>query len=218
MELTANQMDALRELSSIGVGHAATAFSKMINRKVIISLTELNAIKYEVLCEAMGDPSNIITCVLFNVAGDIDAKIVIILPFKDSLRLIDIVLGNKKNTTHFTSMGKSVVKEVANILTGSYLTPFQEMLGFKSKMTIPGMEIDIAGAILSTLDLGEDVMHGAEDILLLKTKMDFSETEELRIDFLLVPKLGTIQSILDKVSIIQQVDISNQKQSFESTI
>ncbi|MBN1233703.1 MAG: chemotaxis protein CheC [Candidatus Coatesbacteria bacterium] len=203
MELNYKQIDALKEISNIGVGHAANSFSSLINKAVLISVTELNIVEYERLSEMFGDPNEIVTCILFNISGDLDAKVILLFPYKHALLLIDLMLGNKLGeTTQLTPMGRSVIKEVANILTGSYLNPFQQMLGFSSKMTIPGMETDLAGAVLTTLDISDDMMSGNERIFFLKTKMDFSIKDKLEVFFLLIPKGNTVNNILHKLQIV----------------
>src|SRR3989449_3125985 len=39
------QIDALREVANIGAGHAATALSQLTNRKIMISVPQINIVR-----------------------------------------------------------------------------------------------------------------------------------------------------------------------------
>src|SRR5437879_2528484 len=46
-DLKALQLDALKEVANIGAGHAATALSQLTNRRIMISVPELNIARLE---------------------------------------------------------------------------------------------------------------------------------------------------------------------------
>ena len=58
-ELTAMEIDTLREIGSIGTGNAATALSSMIGREVRITYPEVRIMGYNEAIEWIGGPEAI---------------------------------------------------------------------------------------------------------------------------------------------------------------
>ena len=53
-DLQALQLDALREVSNMGAGHAATALSQMTNTRIMINVPRLQVTPLEAVPEIMG--------------------------------------------------------------------------------------------------------------------------------------------------------------------
>ena len=85
-ELTAMEIDTLREVGSIGTGNAATALSSMLNREIRITYPEVRIMGYNEAIEWIGGPEVITAgvlvcaaagfckpCARHNVAGEVRA-------------------------------------------------------------------------------------------------------------------------------------------------
>jgi len=71
--LSALQLDALKEVSNIGAGNAATALSMMIGRKVDMTVPAVNIVKLEDIVEENGEceVAGTVVRVLGDIAGNI---------------------------------------------------------------------------------------------------------------------------------------------------
>ena len=81
-------------------------------------------------------------------------------------------------------MGCSVLEEVGNIVVTSYLNALSEMTGLMIMPSVPGLAIDMAGAIWSSVLAGAEIMD--DHITVIKT--DFaSEGKQIAGHIMLIP-------------------------------
>jgi len=69
VEYNAVQLDALRELSNMGVGTAATALSQMLGQEVDLTVPRALALPLADAVEAAGPPEQIVTGVVIPIVG-----------------------------------------------------------------------------------------------------------------------------------------------------
>lgn len=53
--MTPLQLDALKEVSNIGTGNAATALSQLLGRKIDMNVPDINIVPFEEVMEEIGD-------------------------------------------------------------------------------------------------------------------------------------------------------------------
>ena len=160
--LSKEQVDALREVGTIGAGHAANALSQLADRKIMISVPEVKAIALQKAIELAGPPENLAATVYMNLMGDTQGKSVLIFPKRSAFNLVDILMKRPAGQTRFLKeMDRSALKEVGNILTGAFLTTLANFLNIVLIPSVPLMAYDMIGAILEALvsDFGEETDH-----------------------------------------------------------
>jgi chemotaxis protein CheC len=90
-------------------------------------------------------------------------------------------------------MSISALKEVGNILTGSYLSSLSNLTGLSIMSGVPGIAIDMAGAILSVPAI--DFAATTDVVLYIET--EFIEGDESVIGgFFLVPDSASYTKLL----------------------
>ncbi len=121
-ELHALQRDALREVANIGAGHAATALSQLTNRRIMISVPEVNITRLEEVPEILGKADDVVAAVLMHMMGDLTGRTLVLFPESSARQLCDILLRRPLGTTTaFAEMEQSGLKEVGNILSSAYM-------------------------------------------------------------------------------------------------
>jgi chemotaxis protein CheC len=196
-ELDALQIDALREVANIGAGHAATALSQMTSRRIGVNVPEIRIVRLEDVPELVGSAEEPVAAVLMQVLGDAPGRTVQIFPSVSASRIAAILLGREdvEFPAGFGELEQSVLKEVANILVGAYLSALSEFLGMVLIMSVPALAIDQAGAILSStyLNFGDE----GEYVFCIDTQLTVAEqSDPLRAHFLLVPDMVSLRVIL----------------------
>ena len=93
---------------------------------------------------------------------------------------------------NFSEMEMSALKEIGNIITGSYLNALSSLTNLKIFPSIPDLCIDMAGAILSVPAIEFGIM--GDKILLIETA--FTDDSELNGYFILIPDLQSYDKIL----------------------
>src|SRR5258705_11946498 len=98
-DLKALQIDALREVANIGAGHAATALSQMTNRRIMISVPEINIARLEEVPNLLGDPQAVVAAVLMHMLGDLTGRTLLLFPEPAGRKLCDMLLLRPLGTT-----------------------------------------------------------------------------------------------------------------------
>ena len=81
--------------------------------------------------------------------GDVKLGILFHLPLADAKKLASILTGSKTNSD-LSSMGKSSLTEIGNILAASLFNAINEESGSKITSSVPGLAIDTAEALLES--------------------------------------------------------------------
>ena len=68
-QLSSLQKDALREVSNIGTGNAATALSMLLNQKIDMTVPSINLIELSMLFDQVGEDE--VAGIVVRVLGDI---------------------------------------------------------------------------------------------------------------------------------------------------
>lgn len=148
--LNSFQLDVLREIGNIGAGNAATALAKMLDKKIDMKVPQIRIMHFNEVSEVLGGAEIQVVGILLGVMGDISGSILFILDESSSQLLVNILMGNPPNTQlTYDEMTCSALKEIGNILAGSYLSALSTLTNMKIMPNVPDLAIDMAGAILS---------------------------------------------------------------------
>jgi len=153
--LTDMQLDAVREVGNIGAGHAATALSQLIEKKIMITVPKVLCMPLNKVVDLVGGAQSLIAGVTMHVLGDISAKIVLILPRKSALQMAGLLTRQETEERQIlTMLEHSAIKEAGNILAGAYLNALTEFLGLLLLQSVPQLIFDMAEAVISELSKG----------------------------------------------------------------
>ena len=186
-KLTPMQLDLLRELGNIGAGNATSALSIMLqDRKLEMVVPEVAILSLPETTTLIGGPEALVAGIYILVSGDVDGHVAFMMPIHSAQELVQSILGVE--SVEFDEMGCSVLEDVGNILITSFLNALSEMTNLVLMPSVPGLAIDMAGAIWSSILAGAEIFD--DYITVLKT--DFaSEGKQIEGHILLIPgKIG----------------------------
>ncbi|MEP6572606.1 MAG: chemotaxis protein CheC [Gemmatimonadota bacterium] len=198
-DLHALQRDALREVANIGAGHAATALSQLTNRRIMISVPEVNITRLEEVPEILGKADDVIAAVLMHMMGDLTGRTLVIFPEASARTLCEILLRKKPGEiTAFGEMEQSGLKEVGNILSSAYMNALSDFMGMMLVPSVPSLAIDLCGAVLTStyMNFGYD----RDYVFCVETRFLFEDPNlQIRGHFLLLPDLASLRAIFDAI-------------------
>lgn len=186
-------IDMLKEVANIGTGNAATSLSSFVNQTITMKVPTVKMPEFKHIADHIGGADAIIAGLLVGVSGDIDGMMMYLMTETSACNLANKVLGkNIKGFSEFTEMETSMVTEIGNILTSSYLTALSQLLNYEIKQSIPYLSIDMAGAILSVpaIEFG----RVADKVLFIESKFNEVKTadgnsEDISGYFMLIPEM-----------------------------
>lgn len=196
-ELSSIQLDALREVGNIGAGNAATAFAQFLGRKIDMTVPKVNIMELAEVPDLFGGADVTVVGITLRVLGEAPGHMLFLLDWKSAVRLISVVgLGQSGDT--LSDMEISALKEIVNILSGSYLNAFNQLTGFSMLQSVPGIAIDMAGAILGTFMVEFGMM--GDHALLVETAFHVDD-DQITGNFFLIPGRGSLDSIMNALGL-----------------
>ena len=195
--ITSMELDVLREIGNIGAGNATTALAQMLQRKIDMSVPTAELLEFKNLGETIGGEETVMAGVYMTVNGDITGSMMFLLKKESARRLVNQLLFRSNEDIDpdagFDEMEMSAMKEIGNIMTGSYLNSMSDLTRLKIYPSVPDITIDMAGAILSVPAIEFGVL--GDRILMIQTRF----FDEIEIDgyFILVPDIDSYHKILE---------------------
>lgn len=191
------QLDALREISSIGAGNATTALAQFIAKKIEMSTPEVLVVgptRFEGLVNLA---SNNMTMVILGIEGPIDGHIMLLSDYTNSQYLIDVLMGREPEATSpaMTEIDISSLKEVSSVMSGSFLRVISETLNTIMKMTPPDF---VAGRPDVILDLiRKHCLWEAEPTICLKSALwVIVEHKRILLSLLFIPSASSLAPLI----------------------
>jgi chemotaxis protein CheC len=200
-ELKELQLDAVREVATIGAGHAATALSQLTERRIMISVPEIEVRRLEEVPEMLDDPEDVVAAVLMRMLGDLTGRTLLVLPDANARLLCDLLTRRSPGTTtSFGELEQSALKEAGNILGGAYMNALSDFMGMMLLPSVPSLVIDQAAAVVSTAIVGFG--HDRDFVFCVESDFHFDEAgDRLKGHFLLLPDLASLRAIFDAIRI-----------------
>lgn len=141
MPTTEIELDRLRELASIGAGHAANALAHLTGRTCEMTVPTLRR----------GDaPARALTGVLFECEGGPGGVLALLFPAESCRRLLDRLLGDAERELRAPE-SRSALCEVGNILASHAANALAELLGEAVMPSVPRLALDDADTALAAL-------------------------------------------------------------------
>jgi chemotaxis protein CheC len=192
------QLDALREVASIGAGHAATALSQMTASRIMISVPRLQIARLEEIPALIAQPDAVVATVLMHVLGDVTGRTLLLLPEQAAQRLSERLLRRAPGTvTEFREVEQSALKETGNILCAAYLNALSDFMGLMLLLSVPTLVIDQCGAVLTSAYI--EFAQAQDYVFSIETQFTLGEGDPVAGHFLLLPDLPSLQVILKSI-------------------
>ena len=71
-DMNLQELDVMKEISSIGTSHAATALSKLLQKEIRISIPEVSVLGYEETVDRMGDIEELVAATLVRMSNQVE--------------------------------------------------------------------------------------------------------------------------------------------------
>ncbi|WML43724.1 chemotaxis protein CheC [Neobacillus sp. PS3-40] len=151
-QFTTVHLDFLKEIGNIGAGNAATALSKLLNKKIEMNVPDVRIVSFDEMVEMAGGAENVVASVFLRIEGDAPGSMFFVLPLHQANHFIKQMIGDihfSFEQPPYNEMALSALQELGNILSGSYLTALSDFTHISLYPSVPALEIDMVGAIIS---------------------------------------------------------------------
>ncbi|HBR03179.1 MAG TPA: CheY-P-specific phosphatase CheC [Ruminiclostridium sp.] len=198
--LSCFQLDVLREIGNIGAGNAATALAKLLDKKIDMKVPKINVMKFSEVSDVLGGAETLVVGILLIVQGDISGSLMFILDEQSARILVNILMNKSHNAKlEYDEMTLSVLKEIGNILAGSYLSALSNLTNLRIMPGVPDLAVDMSGAILSVpaIEFAKD----SDSVLYIEN--EFTDGQESVLgELFLIPDKASFKRLLHALGVV----------------
>ena len=193
--------DVLKELGNIGAGNATTAIATMLNLTIDMKVPKVELKAVEDLGSAICPEEETIVGIFLEVQNDISGSMMFLLKLDSAHYLVNRLMGgmggSEDTAAEFSEMELSAMKEIGNIIAGSYLSALSTMTNLVITPSVPYISVDMAAAILSVpaIQFGQF----GDNALLIET--EFGDDVMMEGYFILLPDEDSYDKILQSLGI-----------------
>ncbi|PLS16698.1 CheY-P-specific phosphatase CheC [Bacillus sp. M6-12] len=145
-------LDILKEIGNIGAGHAATALSTLLDKKIDMKVPNVRILSFDEMMELAGGSENVVASVFLRIEGEAPGSMYFILSLPQASYFIKEMTGEEGfscDNLPYSELSVSALQELGNILSGSYLSSLSDFTNLNLYPSVPALSVDMVGAVLS---------------------------------------------------------------------
>ena len=195
MRLLPSQIDSLKEMVNIGVGHAAGVLNAMLNSRVQLHVPVVEMMSYEdlyVKIKSMGRGN--LTSVRLGFKGPFSGNASLVFPSEAAVKLVSILTGIEDDPITLSEMQVGTLTEVGNIVLNGVMGAIGNELKLHVFYSVPiylENPIDVL--------LASDQAQFDSSVVWVQTSFDI-ETESIVGDIILVFEVGSLDLLLEAIN------------------
>ena len=191
-------LDVLKEIGNIGAGNATSAIAGMLGIKVDMNVPNVRLMEVSQLGMAVGAEDETIVGIFLEVENDIEGSMMFLLDIPSAWYLVNkLMMTDRGPETPLGEMELSALKEIGNIIAGSYLSALSSLTKLVILPSVPYIAVDMAASILSVpaIQFGQF----GDNALLIQTEI----CADVAINgyFILMPEQESYEKILSALGI-----------------
>jgi chemotaxis protein CheC len=194
MNLTLEQMDALKELINIGVGRAAGVLNEMLQSHVRLRVPSIKVLSLPELDEEMkGLNEESLSAVQLPFKGPFSGTASLVFPTESAANLVGVLIGDETGTPDLDSIKIGALTEVGNIVLNGVMGSIGNVLQLQVEYAVPTYMEGNVGHLVAP-----DVSEHHTTILLAETRFT---VEHLHVDgnIILIFEVGAFDALLDAI-------------------
>ncbi|MDE7360629.1 MAG: chemotaxis protein CheC [Oscillospiraceae bacterium] len=198
-ELSPVAIDCLKEIGNIGSGNAASSLSAMLSQSVRMRVPDIRVLDYGAVIDEVGGPEKVITGILVTFKGDIKGMIMFLLEDMFAKIVVKTFMGKENvNVIQLDENDISAVKEMGNIMAGSYLNALAALAGFTVAMDVPSMTVDMMGAIMNAPMV--EFSEVGDKVLFIDNRFVIDDVD-INSNIILIPEMESLDILMKKLGV-----------------
>lgn len=195
-DLSELELEALRELGNIGVGHAATSFSQLLGKAIEISVPRVEITEISKMHEVINGDKVVAGVVtgLNDMEKGLAGYLYIVFPDSAEKKIAEIMMIEEE-------MVESALTEIGNIISSAFCDATAEMLGAILMPTPPEFAKDYLIAMIDVLMA--KLAEKGDQIIIFDTELK-DESRAVNIEVILIPSEGLMEYIKKLVDMVER--------------
>ena len=209
--LTPEQLDMLKEIGNIGSGHAITAFSKLFNYEIDVSLTSADIIPFWKVVELFESPKVEVFGIYSEIHLTSDLSIIQIFTKESILNLVNflnedsnLTIENVRVSVDLDELSLSIITEIGNILSGHYANGLADLMSIRLVPTVPTVALDTLNAMLNRIIAKYSQI--SDYLVLIKTNITLKEIK-INCVMCFIPSLNILKNLFKILNLKYDMDL-----------
>ena len=196
-DMNLQELDVMKEISSIGTSHAATSLSKLLQKEVRISIPEVSVLSYEETVDRMGNIEELVAATLVQMSNEVNGLMLFVFKLDMANVVLEKLIGRKyESFEEMDELDYSALEEVGNIIICSYVNAFAQLVDVGIDLSVPSSTVNMLGGVL-TVPIAE---YGYETDKLMYINAEFiMDGTKLSDGLLMLPDIESLNNILVKL-------------------
>ena len=194
------RVDAFKEIGNIGSAHAVTGLSELLDKRVDISITNVDIIPLQIIYTLFNGPESMVSVVYIEgYSEDFRGMMFLIFPYPEAKRMVEMATGRNVDGDQLDDeYSLSVLKEIGNIMCGCYLNSLASFVEKPLMHSVPQLSHDMLGAVVDSILV--DLSFESDYALVLETAFTIAR-DECKGFLFFVPTTESVEVIFNALGV-----------------
>ncbi len=194
LNISKEELNEFNLLSNMGAANAAESLSKILNKRIDLSIPEVKLTPVEKIPEFFGNLDEPYMGVLLGIEGDINGTLLLLLQEKVGFDLIDMLYGtDSSGTKELSEDGVSALKELTNIIGASILNVYAEKSNMVVKPNVPTFVHDYLQSVMDTVLIMHNIEH---DYAIVMETAFYFENDQVMGNLMILPETTSLKDLV----------------------
>jgi len=197
LDISREALNEFQLIANVGAANAAESLSKILSKRIDLSIPEVNVWPTEKIPENIGHIDSAYIGVMLPIVGEAKGTVLFILDENVGFELIDMLYGaSTLETRMLDEDGESALMEVTNIIGSSVLNVFAEKTGLAIKPDVPVIVHDYMQSIMDSIIVKYNINN---DYAIIMDTAFYFENDQVIGNLLLLPEADSMKAMVEKL-------------------
>ncbi len=197
LDISKDELNEFNLISNMGAATAAESLSKILNRRIDLSIPEVKITPIENIPDFLGSPNEPYMGVLLGIEGEINGTLLFVLHEGVGYDLIDMLYGMPESQKkELSEDGVSALKELTNIIGSSILNVYAEKSKLVVKPNVPTFVHDYLQSFIDSILVMHNIQH--EYAIVMETAFYF-EDDRVVGNLMILPEAESLKTLVSGI-------------------
>ncbi len=194
LNIEKKEIDEFSLISNMGAANAAESLSKILGKRVDLSIPEVKLSPVEQIPQFLGNLEDPYMGVMLGIEGEVTGTLLLVLQENVGFELIDMLYGTTSQADNQLSEdGISALKELTNIIGSSILNVYAEKSGLMVKPDVPTFVHDYLQSVVDSVLVLHNLQH---DYAIVMETAFYFEDDKVMGNLLLLPEADSLKILV----------------------
>ncbi|HDQ13532.1 MAG TPA: chemotaxis protein CheC [Sediminispirochaeta sp.] len=153
VSLSERQIEALRELINIGVGHGAEVLNTMLQSHIALNVPEIQLTDINELERVLyPDSTSQLSAVEMKYRGNFTGSVELIFPTEDASKMVSLLIQDELPPGEMDELRSATLQEIGNVLLNAVMGTISNIFSFSLKYSLPTYLEGDVGTLISQVE------------------------------------------------------------------